>query len=889
MKRCVWLLGVVVLIYALLFPLQGSARAFTSSYSDFYGFFKSPSSLYAPFQFNHSYSSSFWRGASNYQNSFGYLNKYQYGSFGGTSCIDSLFGYRFPFSSISPSTFTSPFKCASSASCSYSNKWLPAIPVVSPSQKAPRSPRLEYRVETDATVYDPHETVSITFGATNKGDEAVDIEFASGKQFDVIIANDEGGDVYQHSLHMDYVDAETTLTINPGETKVFEAQWDQRDDEGEWVPLGSYTIRAFLTPKDTQYKKVAFAHIGIRELPTFTDCEELWEKLKEARVCKKSPVVKTYSPVIPWYTPLFGGYTYTSYGMAMNYAVGSYGGGYSYTPQSSSSTSDTTEYSTTNTQVSGVDEADVVKNDGSYIYTIKGDTVRIVSALTVGDLEEVGSIAFENTRFTPEQLYVDGDILVVIGKETRTSPFYYPKWHPKRYKIFYYPRASYTRVYIYDITDRANPEMTRTVKFEARFLQSRKVDTTLYLVMDAQPPYCMLDKDLSDPSVLLPIFSDSSIDGEDEGQAVVDCCQVAFFPGYTEPNYLVVAAIPVHDRTKEIGRTLILGRSENVFCSRENLYVTSSSYLDEGFAIPSPENPKVIIRPSFRSSQGTIIYKFALSGESVEYVGKAIVAGRVIDQFCMDECDGHFSIFTTTSSPTSNNLYVLDADLRLAGVLEGFGDGERIKSVRFMEDRAYVVTYRVIDPFFVVSLEDYTHPEILGELKISGYTEYLHPYDLNHIVGFGREVQNNRELGLKISLFEVTDVTNPVELHTEVIGDAGSDSEVLKDHRALLFSAPRHIMAFPVTVTERRSNCCCSYKYVFQGAYFYYIDEFGFEFESQQTHCEEGTFPSTCLSPTDELIRRVLYIDDQFYTVSEGMIKAFDMETYDETDMLVLD
>jgi len=255
----------------------------------------------------------------------------------------------------------------------------------------------------------------------------------------------------------------------------------------------------------------------------------------------------------------------------------------------------------------------------------------------------------------------------------------------------------------------------------------------------------------------------------------------------------------------------------------------------------------------------------------------------------MDEYEDHFRIATTTQWPLSNNLIILDDEMKLSAMLEGIAYGEEIKSVRFMGDRAYVVTFRVIDPFFVIDVGDPTNPEILGELKIPGYSEYLHPLDPNHIVGFGRQVEYGRELGLKISLFDVTDVNAPVELQTEVIGDSGTDSDVLDDHKALLFSKAKNIMAFPITVVERTGYSCCRYEYVFQGAYFYYIDESGFTKEGEDTHYADDVFPTRYFCSGDDSIRRIIYIGDYYYTISDSKIKAIEMGSYLDGGEVILE
>ena len=172
----------------------------------------------------------------------------------------------------------------------------------------------------------------------------------------------------------------------------------------------------------------------------------------------------------------------------------------------------------------------------------------------------------------------------------------------------------------------------------------------------------------------------------------------------------------------------------------------------------------------------------------------------------MDEYEQHFRIATTTrqvwdsDKMSSNNVYILDDELDVVGELEDLAPGEKIYSVRFMGKKGYIVTFKKIDPLFVIDLSDHSNPLVLGKLKIPGYSDYLHPYDENHLIGIGKdtveaadELTESRGLdfgwyqGVKMAIFDVTDVENPIELHKVVIGDRGTDSPVLYDHKAFLF------------------------------------------------------------------------------------------------------
>jgi uncharacterized secreted protein with C-terminal beta-propeller domain len=157
----------------------------------------------------------------------------------------------------------------------------------------------------------------------------------------------------------------------------------------------------------------------------------------------------------------------------------------------------------------------------------------------------------------------------------------------------------------------------------------------------------------------------------------------------------------------------------------------------------------------------------------MEYDASGRVSGSVLNRYSMDEYEGYFRIATTTGWGTSslNRVYVLDGTLSVAGALENLAQGERIYSARFMGNRCYLVTFRQVDPFFVIDLSDPSQPKLLGELKITGYSDYLHPYDENHIIGIGKETDAGLYQGLKISLFDVSDVSNPKEIAKYEIGE----------------------------------------------------------------------------------------------------------------------
>ena len=220
-------------------------------------------------------------------------------------------------------------------------------------------------------------------------------------------------------------------------------------------------------------------------------------------------------------------------------------------------------------------------------------------------------------------------------------------------------------------------------------------------------------------------------------------------------------------------------------------------------------------------SQRTEIYSIAISGPSFTLAAAGNVTGTVMNQYSMDEYNGYFRIATTSydysstsyTSAQQNNLYILDSNLQVVGKIENLASGEELHSARFIADRCYLVTFNQIDPLFVVDLTQPTNPMVLGNLTIPGYSDFLQPYDATHLIGIGQDVNASIDankvetpgavyytavLGLKISLFDVSNVANPKETSSIVIGDSGTTSEALTDPKAILFDASRNLLVLPV-------------------------------------------------------------------------------------------
>lgn len=651
------------------------------------------------------------------------------------------------------------------------------------------------------------------------------------------------------------------------------------------------------------------------------------------------------------------------------------------------------DYSGTNVQVEGVDEADVIKTDGKYIYQVSRSTRQIVvaEAVPADSMKIVSSVYFDDRQFNPQEMYVDDTHLIVIGQSHYMDDRVYPMQSqgaaespaadpsasasgeaaadaatsasseaavgpsasvsspaqpdssapatddkivpvPEQpvpsaltiapdIMIWPGPTRSTTKAIVFDLTDRSNIKQIREVELEGYYVSSRKVGSSLYLVANKSMPYSILYREgaaapASQQTELLPTYRDTLAG---DGFETIGYEDIRYFPKAVEPNYLLVGGIDLNDPQRKMQVESYLGSGNNVYASQDNLYVTVSEYEQTATdsAGDSSAMKKRLIAPAY--DVNSVIYKFALKDGSVSYAGRGKVPGQVLNQFSMDEHNGYFRIATTkgdmwrTDEHTSkNNMYVLDESLNVVGKIEDIAPGEKIYSVRYAGNRAYMVTFKKVDPLFVIDLSNPQAPGILGKLKIPGYSDYLHPYDENHLIGFGKdavEVANEAGgpgvagdttayyQGMKLALFDVSDVANPKELFTEHIGDRGTDSELLYNHKALLFSKERNLLAFPVTLMEvkdkgNKPEDAMKYgEFAFQGAYVYQLDlTNGFQLRGKITHMtdEELLKAGQTWVPYNRNVERALYIGDTLYTASQGLIKANDLNSLKEIGSLKL-
>jgi uncharacterized secreted protein with C-terminal beta-propeller domain len=485
-------------------------------------------------------------------------------------------------------------------------------------------------------------------------------------------------------------------------------------------------------------------------------------------------------------------------------------------------------YSTTNIQVAGVDEADIVKTDGEYIYLVSGANVFILKAYPTEEAQILSKITFNDTSFGGIFVSQDSNRLAVLGCKYKFPEFYY--------QTFIIDVKTF--IDVYDISNKSKPALLRNFTMTGSYFNSRMIGDYVYFVV-SQPGYVIYD------TVILPkIYSNNIMKEIKASEILYSNASDNYF------LYTTVVALNMQNTTEEpTHKTVMLGGTSSMYVSPNNIYITFPEPYDQ-----------------------TSIYRIRIKNNSINPEAKGKVPGHELNQFSMDEYDNYFRVVTTTWVNGTNNLYVLNMNLSVVGSLENFAPpNEIMDSARFIGNRCYLSTsVRRKDPFFVIDVENATEPKILGYLKIPGFTTYLHPYDESHIIGVGRDENNS----VKISLFDVSNVSAPVEVDMYSVGGAWSDTLVLTEHKAFLFDKSKDLLAIPVSIYYNGDKY-----WQWHGLYVFNITiSEGLVLRGNITHEEYGGV----FWDSNYWVNRALYIENVLYTVSDKKIKMNSLEDLTE-------
>jgi len=549
--------------------------------------------------------------------------------------------------------------------------------------------------------------------------------------------------------------------------------------------------------------------------------------------------------------------------------------------ESSSSSSNTKDYSTTNIQVENVDEADIVKTDGDYIYSISEDNVIITDAKDPKQPKVVATIQSEDDDI-PEDIILYKDKLVVISTKGNQTQRYY------------YNNRMNTVVKIYNITSREKPMLTKSYEMYEPYYTSRCIDNVLYVISSGN-----LRKE--DDKIVVGYNEDNM-----EKEMSID--KIKYLKDVKTTKQTLISTVDLNNETADIKLDSYLMNISNAYVSENAIYLLNQKYNNDSkipikllFGFKGVFGLEDYYEMDSESGYYTEIYKFDIK-ENVEYKAKTKVKGKTINQYSLDEKDNHLRIALYDND--GSRVAIFDEDLKQIGISDNVAKGEKMYSSRFIGDKVYFVTYKTIDPLFVMDLSNETKPKVLGKLKIPGYSTYLHPYDENHIIGIGMETKEiiNRNsngkvisttakvVGMKMALFDVSNVNSPVQISSVVIGDSRTTSAILTNPKALLFSKEKSLIAIPVNnysqdfeVTssnnyETMINNYTKYSkpYNAEGYFVYNINvQDGFKLKGVITHEKTN---ATYYYSNSKLLRG-LYIDNNLYTVSETMIKVNELDS----------
>ncbi len=476
--------------------------------------------------------------------------------------------------------------------------------------------------------------------------------------------------------------------------------------------------------------------------------------------------------------------------------------------------------SDTYVQVDGVDEADIIKTDGEYIYyTSRLGYDIIIARVKDGKAADAATITEEEMGITAEDMFLTGDRLVIVGYEFRESGNQYAPIETMN-----------TAVCVYDVSDPEAPELTGKYRQSGNYVSARITDGYLYLITT----------DYVDSGERRVVPS-AGVDGDYEKLAADHIC---CFPNPARRAYAVIGSVKVDSGKGSLkaDTRAVLGASDDVYCSGSSIYISDYSVNFAGFDTGGAD-------------QRTHIVKAEISKGKIRFTKEGSVRGYVLNQFAMDEEDGCFRVATTAhvKGKDVNYLYVLNDDMEVVGKVKGFAAGEQIKAVRFLGDTAYVITYEQTDPLFVIDLSDPENPEMLGSVKITGFSSLLLPEGDDKIIGIGTSTSEEEfgevEDGVKIALFDISDPKNPKVLDSVTYRDYSSD--VQYNHRALTVNKKDGWYAIPYSNWEKETGGVIQFR----------VSGNKLE-EMSEYDCEQG-------------IDRCLFIDDYIYGLGSYEDKLF--------------
>ena len=498
-----------------------------------------------------------------------------------------------------------------------------------------------------------------------------------------------------------------------------------------------------------------------------------------------------------------------------------------------SKTNTRVDFSKTNIQVDWVDESDIVKTDWKYIYYYN-DSDKYVYIVKVDWLEIIKKIKLPD-NFNRPVLYISENRLVIVS--SWYSDVNYSKFG------YWINRNSKTYTIVFDTTNINKPILSKLYISDWDLRKTRKIWDYLYVISNNNfnIPYRNF-KSVDDINIdikkIMPTKIDISKTNNINSQNlklrwkklpynivswnIAKCNEIEYvLPDVNtlkkydfSPSYNIISVINIKDTEKKVKTKVIAGSNAELYMSLDNMYLTS--YMYQAYNFSCPEGMACIL-PWYPRWTNTLIHKINVDWDNLKYQTSTIIPGSPLTQYSMDEYKWDFRILTKVNdwsfkwNKRHTNLYILDKNLKLKWNLKNLGSGEDFKSSRYIWNKLYLVTFKQIDPFFVIDMSDSSNPKVLGELKIPGYSTYLHPYDENHLIWLGYDTTTNKwggtvNSGLKIDLYDVSDFKNPKQKYSYTLWGYWSYSEALRNPRMFMWKTSDNKLFLPATLYKNDKN-----------------------------------------------------------------------------------
>lgn len=493
----------------------------------------------------------------------------------------------------------------------------------------------------------------------------------------------------------------------------------------------------------------------------------------------------------------------------------------------------TGDYSNTNVRQEGVDEADVAKTDGRYLYVLEddGDYVSIVDTKT--NMKKISEIKAPKDE-TIEEFYLTEKNKKVVMICSNSSDDDYEDVEDVTRSSLISKQTEGTQVVTYDVQDKKHPKKVGKVSQSGEYESSRISDGYLYLFSNYWVPENWKKKH---PETYIPYVDDSLMKAKD----------ICLPDGMKGCMYEIISAIDLKHPDKIADSKAIFSEGGDAYVSNKNIYYYEEEWTGNG------------------KQEKTLLRKLSYKKGKLAVVAQKIFRGYLNDSFSIDEYDGYLRMVVTRGK--TNAIYVLDQKLKLTGKITNLAKDERVYSARFLGATGYFVTYKETDPLFSVDLSNPKNPKILGRLKIPGFSNYLHFYGEDKLLGIGMDVDKKGDVtdGVKLSMFDISDKKNVKEEHKYTLKDVYS-TDVEWDYKAALIDVEKNIIGFPAGGENRQMY------YLFS-----YTEEKGF-----QCNMKEKIYGSDALST------RGIYIKDRLYVIHGNVLKAYSLKTYKKVDDCLL-